>query len=320
MTPIQDIEPLRVYFNDEVGGSRQVTRFHNAADTLVRKSNCDDALIVRLQRHIRTFHFECNPGTTIMSAGYKRRLKDFFIHLQTNDDKYDFNETARWFNDIRYNTNTRDEYVPIPMPMRDPALVRVATLKLQNRELMEDVRRQMTLKKGFRREWQKRGRELTDAHATIETATQEKLMSDYKLQEMQNTLDAERVASSQLRAEHSELKRHLLTTLKKGFRREWQKREWQKRGRELTDAHATIETATQEKLMSDYKLQEMQKSLDAERVASSQLRAEHSELKRHLRLLGLRLLGRAPPPAPPPAPLPQTGDAEPSAKRTRTGL
>ena len=128
------------------------------------------------------------------------------------------------------------------MPMRDPALVRVTTLKLQNRELMEDVRRQMTLKKGYRREWQKRGRELTDAHATIETATQEKLMSDYKLQEMQNTLDAERVASSQLRAEHSELKRHL------------------------------------------------------------------------------QLLGRAPPPAPPPAPLPQTGDAEPSAKRTRTGL
>ena len=201
------------------------------------------------------------------AAGYKRRLKDFFIHLQTNYDVYDFNETARWFNDIRYNTNTRDEYLPIPMPMRDPALVRVTTLKLQNRELMEDVRRQMTLKKGYRREWQKRGRELTDAHATIETATQEKLMSDYKLQEMQKSLDAERVASSQLREVQSEYYEFV----------------WM------------------------YEQMHIHNNL---RLGDLMGMTERC----------LRLLGRMPPRVPPPVPPPQTGDAEPSAKRTRTEL
>ena len=244
MNPIHELDQLEKYFKTTAGKSRQVPRYQTVADDLVTQGKLNDALRVRLQRHIRTFDFECNPGTTTIIAGYKRakRITDFSIHLQKNEDKYNFNERARSFNDRLMNTNTGDAHEHLPGHSHDSASVRIEVLELQNRELMEDVRRQRTLKKGFRREWQKRGRELTDAHATIETATQEKLMSDYKLQEMQNTLDAERVASSQLRAEHSELKRHL------------------------------------------------------------------------------RLLGRAPPPAPPPVPPPQTGDAEPSAKRTRTGL
>lgn len=250
MNPIHELDQLEMYFKTTTGQCRQVPRYQTVADDLVTQGDLNDALRVRLQRHIRTFHFECNPGTTTMIAGYKKRVKEFSIHLQKNEDKYNFNERARSFNDRRANTNTEDEHEHLPPGhSHDSALVRIAVLELKNRELTEQLRNRPGL--------------TADAHATIETATQEKLMSDYKLQEMQKSLDAERVASSQLREVQSEY-------------------------------YEFVWMYEQMHIHNNLRLGDLMDM--TERC--------------------LRLLGRMPPRVPPP----QTGDAEPSAKRTRTEL
>lgn len=254
-----DISQLEIYFNKQFGGKHKVIAHQKAADTLAKKQNHDKELIKQLKRYIRSFHFECtlnsrNKRTDTMVNGYKHTIRNFLVHLQKNEHGYDFNEKARILNDgLATSINYSERLPTLPTEPLPPArtdtplpTARADTeLDVANRELLAVINKRNRLQLKESTEKESKEKELV---ATVNHLTNRLQVKETEYEAIVSRLEAE----------------------KKVYRHEWKKQR-----KALTVARATIETATetatQAELRSVRQLQEMQTTLDTNRVAMNQL-------------------------------------------------
>ena len=293
MNPLQKTDAFEYYFLNKIGGTRQVDRYQQAASFLVVNQNLDTDTIAKLKKHIHAFNFECTFNShhirtnTMRPKTLAKQKLEFYMHLQSNACGYDFNEKARVISTrSRLATSTNqpeDAHLP-QLPSNNPSTAHPGAdhrAGLMNRELLSEID---TLRNRLKSQEQK----VTDSRADYShmtntvahlTHTVTHLMERLKaneLKEKESKATIIRLTNNQTKhLQSNELKDATLSNLQKQYNES--NREVMTLRRERADMDARIVTATQEKLMSDYRLQEMQTTLDKNEVVLNQLHEKNSK-------------------------------------------